>query len=130
MDNLVEEINNIIQNKQECQTMEYDKQFICYSCKITEIERKQGSNLGPLLFIIYMNTAPKAIHSSTTVQLYADDMKCFRIIDNINDVQQLQSDLLNLNNWSADHFMKFNSKKCKYLAITRKKNIVISTHTT
>ena len=110
--------------------MEYDKQFICYSCKITEIERKQGSNLGPLLFIIYMNTAPKAIHSSTTVQLYADDMKCFRIIDNTNDVQQLQSDLLNLNNWSADHFMKFISKKCKYLAITRKKNIVISTHTT
>ena len=53
----------------------------------------QGSNLGPLLLIIYMNTAPKAIHSSTTVKLYADDMKCFRIIDNINDVQQLQSDL-------------------------------------
>ena len=40
MDNLVEEINNIIQNKQECQTMEYDIQFICCSCKITEIERK------------------------------------------------------------------------------------------
>ena len=39
MDNLAEEINNI-QNKQECQTMEYDIQFICCSCKITEIERK------------------------------------------------------------------------------------------
>ena len=40
VDNLVEEIN-IIQNKQECQTMEYDIQFICCSCKITEIERKR-----------------------------------------------------------------------------------------
>ena len=40
VDNQVEEINNIIQNKQECQTMEYDIQFICCSCKITEIERK------------------------------------------------------------------------------------------
>ena len=39
VDNLVEKIN-IIQNKQECQTMEYDIQFICRSCKITEIERK------------------------------------------------------------------------------------------
>ena len=46
----------------------------------------QGSNLGPLLFIINMNMAPKAIHSSTTVQLYADDIKCFRIVDNTNDV--------------------------------------------
>ena len=40
MDNLVEEITNIIQNKLECQTMEYDTQFICCSCKITDIERK------------------------------------------------------------------------------------------
>ena len=39
VDNLVEEIN-FIQNKQECQTMEYDIQFICCSRKITEIERK------------------------------------------------------------------------------------------
>ena len=40
LDNLVEEIN-IIQNKKECQTMEYDIQFICCSCTITEIERKR-----------------------------------------------------------------------------------------
>ena len=39
VDNLEEEIN-ITQNKQECQTMEYDIQFICCSCKIAEIERK------------------------------------------------------------------------------------------
>ena len=84
----------------------------------------QESNLGPLLFIILMNTAPKVIHSSTTVQLYVDDMKCFRIIDNTNNVQQLHSELSNLNDWSTDHFMEFNSKKCKYLAITRKKNVV------
>ena len=44
VDNLVEEINNIIQNKQECQTMEYDIQFICSSCEITEIERKRIKN--------------------------------------------------------------------------------------
>ena len=76
-----------------------------------------------------MNTAPKAIHSSIPIQLYVDDMKCFRIIDKTNNVQQLQSDLSNLNDWSADHFMEFNLKKCKYLAITRKKNIVDSTFT-
>ena len=85
----------------------------------------QGSILGPLLFIIHINTAPKAIHPSITVQMYADDMKCFRTIDNTNDVQQLQSDLSNLNDWSVDHFLKFNSKKCKYLPITRRRMLWI-----
>ena len=36
---LVEAIH-IIQNKQQCQTTEYDIQFICCSCEISEIERK------------------------------------------------------------------------------------------
>ena len=37
VNNLLEEITNIIQNKQECQTMEYNIQFFCCSYKITEI---------------------------------------------------------------------------------------------
>ena len=40
VNNLEEEINNIIQNLQECQTMGYDVQFCCCSYKITEIGRK------------------------------------------------------------------------------------------
>ena len=39
VNNLVEGINNI-QNKQECQAMEYNVLSICCLCKITEIERK------------------------------------------------------------------------------------------
>ena len=38
--NLVQEINNIVQHRQECQSMEY-VQFICCSCKITDTERKR-----------------------------------------------------------------------------------------
>ena len=40
VNNLVQEINNIGQHRQECQTMEYDVQFIGCSCKITDTERK------------------------------------------------------------------------------------------
>ena len=36
VNNLVQEINNIVQHRQECQTMECDVQFICCSCKITD----------------------------------------------------------------------------------------------
>ena len=49
-------------------------------------------------------------------------------VDTTTFVQQLQSDLSNLNDWSADHIMEFNSKKCKYLAITRKSNGLDSTY--
>ena len=37
---LVEAIHDIIQNKQQCQTIEYDIQFICCSCEISGNERK------------------------------------------------------------------------------------------
>ena len=37
---LVEAIHDIIQNKQQCQTVEYDIQFICCSCDISENERE------------------------------------------------------------------------------------------
>ena len=36
VNNLVQEINNIVQHRQECQTMECDVQFTCCSCKITD----------------------------------------------------------------------------------------------
>ena len=84
----------------------------------------QGSILGPLLFIIYINSAPGATDARTTVQLYADDMKCYRVIDNDIDAVQLQRDLLSLNSWSSEHFMKFNVNKCKHLVITKKRNFV------
>ena len=42
VNNLLEEINNIINEKERnVQAMEYDIQLICFSCKITEIERKR-----------------------------------------------------------------------------------------
>ena len=55
---------------------------------------------------------------------YADDMKCYRIITDHSDERQLQSDLSSLNSWSSDHFMNFNIKKCKHLAITKRKDIL------
>ena len=45
VNDLVQEINNIIQNKQECQTMEYNIQLICCSCKI-EILKLKGNASG------------------------------------------------------------------------------------
>ena len=51
-------------------------------------------------------------------------MKCYRIITDHSDERQLQSDLSSLNSRSSNHFMNFNIKKCKHLAITKRKNIL------
>ena len=83
----------------------------------------QGSFLGPLLFIIYINSAPSVTDARTTVQLYADDMKCYRVIDNGADAAQLQRYLLRLTCWSSEHFMKFNADKCEHRVMTKKKNL-------
>lgn len=79
----------------------------------------QGSILGPLLFLLYINDMPLITHS-TTLALFADDAKCFKAIRSQDDAQQLQSDLDRLSTWSDTWKLKFNSSKCKVMSVTRK----------
>ena len=53
----------------------------------------QGSVLGLLLFICYINDLPKEVNS--TVKLYADDVLLYRAIHSIADHDMLQKDLIN-----------------------------------
>ena len=70
----------------------------------------QGSILGPLLFILYMNDLPDAIHWSRAL-LFADDTKCFKHIKSPDDEQSLQNDLHNLASWSVASHLSFNPSK-------------------
>jgi len=58
----------------------------------------QGSVLGPLLFLIYINDLPDIIHPPSL--LFADDSKIFRRIVSNQDYIQLQQDILALEEWS------------------------------
>ena len=70
----------------------------------------QGSILGPLLFILYVNDLPAVpIHSS--LLLFADDSKFRKKIQSIEDSQLLQSDLCRLCQWSHSSGLIFNSSK-------------------
>ena len=77
----------------------------------------QGSVLGPILFIIFINDMPDIIES--TCQLSADDAKVFCKVSTKEDSMQLQGDLTRLSKWSKLWKLAFNIGKCKSLHIGR-----------
>ena len=71
----------------------------------------QGSVLGPILFLIYINDLDDSITSN--VLKFADDTKLFRKVNTDGDKQHLQNDLDRLVKWSEKWQMLFNLGKCK-----------------
>ena len=61
----------------------------------------QGSLLGPLLFVIFINDLPDFTVKETETALYADDTKLQDTITSTNDCERLQQSLTNLNHWSV-----------------------------
>ena len=80
----------------------------------------QGSILGPLLFIIYINDLPNQFTCQTL--LFADDLKIFTEINSIDDCSILQDDLNVLDNWCKLWQLRLNPEKCQVFTCTRKKN--------
>ena len=75
----------------------------------------QGSILGPILFLVFVNDLPSSVFSST-MYLFADDTKCLKRISNVGDSVALQQDLNLLNEWSKKWNLFFNVMKCVSLS--------------
>ena len=73
----------------------------------------QGSVLGPILFLIYINDLDDSITSN--ILKFADETKLFRKVNTDGDKQHLQNDLDRLVKWSEKWQMLFNFGKCKCL---------------
>ena len=80
----------------------------------------QGTVLGPLLFICYVNDLPNTIKSK--IRIYADDMLVYNCINTIDDCIQLQRDLAELEKWAKVWQMEFNPLKCELLTITNQRS--------
>ena len=80
----------------------------------------QGSVLGPLLFLIYINDS---VHSTVldgnSITLYADDMLLYRVISTSQDFELVQQGIDNIGNWVADNNLHLNSDKCKFMVVSR-----------
>ena len=73
----------------------------------------QGSVLGPVLFVLFINDLPEVVEN--TCSMYADDTKIYAPIHNDGDVTSLQRDLDNLVCWADAWQLRFNASKCKTL---------------
>ena len=80
----------------------------------------QGSVLGPVLFLIYVNDIGLNIHSE--IRLFADDILLYQPIRTPDNHLQLQEDLNTLTKWASDWKMTFNIPKCKIIQFTTHHN--------
>ena len=73
----------------------------------------QGSVLGPILFLVYINDLEEGVTGN--ILKFADDTKLLRKTKEIGDKQKLQDDIDKLVRWSEKWQMLFNFGKCKCL---------------
>lgn len=81
---------------------------------------KEGTVLGPLLLLIYINNLPRCI--TNKIRLFADDCVIYATITNHADQVTLQSDLTAIQNWCHKWQMSLNISKCKSISFQRRTN--------
>jgi len=87
----------------------------------------QGTVLGPLLFLAYINDLPERVRSAC--RLFADDSLLYKVIKTQADAELLQEDLDKLQEWEKTWMMEFNASKCEVLRISNKRKVTDASYT-
>ena len=82
----------------------------------------QGSVLGPLLFLIFINEVVFKISPESSMSLFADDMALYRPIYSPDDYAALQEDISKLVNWINSVLLALQPSKCCAMLISRKRD--------
>ena len=79
----------------------------------------QGSVLGPVLFLLYVNDLVDLFGPGLTAKLFADDVKIYAVINDVNDIAAFQAGLDALDAWSTDWQLPISLHKCNVLHLGR-----------
>jgi hypothetical protein len=111
---LLKWIECFLSNRIQCVVL--DHTFSPFSQVVSGVP--QGSVLGPILFLLYINDIESVCCGTTKLQLFADDAKLYSSI-NIDAVSvSLQQSLDNLAAWSIDWQLVINISKCAVLSVS------------
>ena len=88
----------------------------------------QGTVLGPLFFLIYINDIGDHLSPGTNLRLFADDSLLYREIKSIFDSFILQKDLDALQAWVADNKMEFHPGKYQVIKISNKSKPIVNSY--
>lgn len=99
------------------------KQFVCYNGFLSNVYSAtsgvpQGSNLGPLLFLIFINDLCSSLECNNL--MFADDLKLYSSITTLDDCIILQNQIDILHHWCLKNRLELNISKCKILTFSRK----------
>ena len=75
----------------------------------------QGSVLGPILFILYVNYLPEQVKSYC--KIFVEDAKIYTTIESNEDFESIQNDKLDLCEWTSKWLMYCNVEKYKVMHI-------------
>ena len=104
--------------KQMCKVNQVTSQLRIIRCGVP-----QGSNLGPILFLIYINDLPNCLRT-TTASLFADDTNMTAGGCSIIDIQtKLNNDLKNIHHWLLANKLTLNKDKTEYMIVGSRQRI-------
>lgn len=84
----------------------------------------QGSHLGPLLFILFINDLVDVLKYSECL-LYADDAKIFKKVGGLSDATELQLDINAVTDWCKLNLLHLNVSKCSTMTYYRIKKPIV-----